>query len=415
AAGLPASAVRAAHIGELPRLDTGKPDRAAALDLVPAHVAPRPDGDLLALYADVLDRDDLTGDSSFVSAGGDSLSYVELSLRLEDQLGHLPTGWHTTAIRDLEPAASPRRCRTLETSVALRALAIVLVVCFHSNALAVVGGAHVLVGVAGFNLARFGLSPVPRRERLRHLAASATRIAVPTAVWAAGVALVTGDYGLPTVLHLNVLLGPDAFSPQWQLWFVEALLQLVGLVAVLVAVPSFDRLERRAPFAAAAALVGAGLLVRAGVVPLPGGPDGIHTAPAVLWLFALGWAAARASTRGRQALVSTVLLLALPGFFGDPQREAVVAVGLLALVWLPELPCPRVLRRLAGVLASSSLYVYLTHWQVYPHLEVDHPWMGVLASLAVGVLTWRVAEVVSGRLRSYAVTGRTEPASTQRR
>ncbi|MBC7677469.1 MAG: acyltransferase family protein, partial [Pseudorhodobacter sp.] len=381
-AGLPPRAVRAAHLGQLPRLPTGKPDVSRAIALVPAVRPTSLTGGLLALYADVLDRDDLTVEDSFVLAGGDSMSYVELSLRLEDALGHLPPGWHLTAIGDLRPAVTPRRPR-LETSVALRALAIVLIVSFHSNALAVVGGAHVLVGVAGVNLARFGLSAAPRRERLRHLRASVVRLAVPTVLWSGAVALVTGSYGLATVLQVNAVFGPREWGPAWQLWFVEALLQLLALVALLVAVPALDRAERRKPFAAAAVLVGLGLLLRA--VPQVGGPDGIHTSAAVLWLFALGWAAARATGRWRRLAVSAALLAGLPGFFDDFHRAAVVGVGLLALVWLPELRCPPLLRRLAGVLASSSLWIYLIQWQVYPRFEADWPWLGVLASLAVGI------------------------------
>ena len=39
----------------------------------------------------------MTEDSTFVSLGGDSLSYVEMSVRLEQSLGHLPADWHTHA------------------------------------------------------------------------------------------------------------------------------------------------------------------------------------------------------------------------------------------------------------------------------------------------------------------------------
>ncbi len=410
-AGLPARAVRAAHLGELPRLASGKPDAGRAIALVPAVRPTALTGDLLVLYADVLDRDDLTDADSFVSAGGDSLSYVELSLRLEDVLGQLPPGWHLTSIGDLRPAVWRRRPR-LETSVALRAVAIVLVVAFHSNALSIVGGAHLLIGVAGFNLARFGLSLPSRAERLRHLRASAARIAVPTVLWAGAVAVVTGSYGLTTVLQANSVLGPRAWGPAWQLWFVEALLQLLILVALLVAVPALDRAERRRPFGAAAVLVAAGLLLRD--VPGVGGPDGIHTSAAVLWLFALGWAAARSTDRWRRLLVSAALLAGLPGFFDDAQRATVVAAGLLALVWLPALRCPTMLRRLAGVLASSSLWIYLTQWQVYPRFEDDRPWLGVLASLVVGIAACRLVQVVGSWVRRYS-PARTEDASTHRR
>ena len=51
---------------------------------------------------------------------------------------------------------------TLETSVALRAAAIVLVVGSHAELYELWGGAHLLLGIAGYNFGRFCLTPVPR-------------------------------------------------------------------------------------------------------------------------------------------------------------------------------------------------------------------------------------------------------------
>ena len=40
--------------------------------------------------------------ATFAGLGGDSLSYVEVSIRLEELLGHLPTNWHITPVGVLE-------------------------------------------------------------------------------------------------------------------------------------------------------------------------------------------------------------------------------------------------------------------------------------------------------------------------
>jgi hypothetical protein len=58
------------------------------------------------------------------------------------------------------------------------------------------------------------------------------------------------------------------------------------------------------------------------------------------------------------------------------------------------LPSVRVPRRLVGtisVVASSSLFVYLTHWQVYPHLEDHVPLLATLLSFAAGIAYWWVS------------------------
>ena len=106
-----------------------------------------------------------TAGDTFVSLGGDSLSYVAASVRLEQALGHLPPDWHVTPVRDLEPrprTAPVRKLRRLfaplETSIVLRAVAIVLIVSTHVGLFSWQGTAHVLMAVAGYNFARFQLS-----------------------------------------------------------------------------------------------------------------------------------------------------------------------------------------------------------------------------------------------------------------
>ncbi|MGW4339508.1 hypothetical protein ACWEK5_43000 [Rhodococcus koreensis] len=91
--------------------------------------------------------------------------------------------------------------------------------------------------------------------------------------------------------------------------------------------------------------------------------------------------------------------IAAPGFFGDPhRREWLVVGGMCLLLWLPSIRCPTVLAPIIGVLASASLYIYLTGYQVYPHLE-RHPWVALVAALGVGILYWTVTDHVSSRFR----------------
>ncbi|WP_455359098.1 AMP-binding protein [Streptomyces sp. SYSU K21746] len=419
--GLPARAVRVCVVAELPRLATGKPDYRAVRELARAAAGPggrpaatvTPEGpvDLCRLYAEILDRDDVTEDSSFTGLGGDSLSYVEMSLRLEAALGRLPDHWHTLPIRDIRelrrpggPAADRTgvrgRRRSLETSVALRAVAIVLIVGSHIHLFMVKGGAHILLGVAGYNFARFHLTSADRRERLRNTARSVARIAVPSMAWLALMFLVTDDYRLTHVLLLTSLLGEhDGF------WFIEALLYMLVVAATVLAVPLLDRTERRFPFAFPSALMALGLIGRYDLFGLDARGH-VPLAVTVFWLFAMGWAAAKAVTVRRRLLVTAAALATVPGFFGQPAREAVIVAGLMLLVWVRSVPSLASVNRVAGVLASSSLYIYVTHWQVFPRLEDQFAVVAFLASLLVGiayavvvarVMRWRPAAALRAR------------------
>jgi len=58
---------------------------------------------VLELFAKTLTGMSVTDSDSFDHLGGDSLSYVSLSIELEDLLGsHFPTNWTSLSIQDLE-------------------------------------------------------------------------------------------------------------------------------------------------------------------------------------------------------------------------------------------------------------------------------------------------------------------------
>ena len=407
--GLPHGAVLVAPMPQVPRLPSGKPDYRAIAQHAPAPTLVYPPGHLgaasttarlKALYGEVLHRDDatgdITGDDTFVTLEGDSLSYVEMSIRLEEILGHLPPNWHVTPIGQLAPSTRRRRkaFRSVETNVLLRALAIVLIVGSHANLFMVMGGAHVLLGIAGFNFGRFHLTSAPRAERVRHLATSVARIVVPSVLWLALAAALSTKYSWQNVLLLNGVLGSRDWSTQWQYWFIEAIVYTLLALTLVMAVPGVAAIERRWPFWLPMLLAGLGLLTRYEVVEVMGG-DVTHRANVIFWLFALGWATVKATSHWQRMLVSLMVVVTVPGFFDNVSRDAVVVVGALLLIWIRAVIVPSSVARVAGVLASASLYIYLAHWQIYPHLEDSYPLLATLLSLLGGIVFWQVATRVS--------------------
>ncbi|MBT2533695.1 AMP-binding protein [Arthrobacter sp. ISL-48] len=408
--GLPRAAVDLHAVEHLPRLATGKLDYRAVLALsrtdeaepVPdqgtaAAVGPHNVDSARRIFEDVLERADIADTDTFVSLGGDSLSYVAASVRLEQALGHLPADWHVTPVRELEPRILPGPVRKrrrifapLETSIVLRAVAIVCIVSTHVGLFHWQGTAHVLMALAGYNFARFQLAG-KRVPRLRRQVTSLARIAVPSMVFIAAACLVTDNYTPANILLLNAIIGPEAVTTQWHFWFIEVLAYLLVAMTALLAVPWADRAERRFPLLFPLALTGAGLLTRYELVD-PGVP---HTAPA-LWLFALGWAISRTRNVAQRGAVSALAALTVPGFFENWDRECTLLVGILMLIWLPSVPVPKGLRRLAMLLANASLYAYLVHWLVYPPLAPISPALAVIASLAAGVAYWALCTRVMG-------------------
>ncbi|MBD3945708.1 AMP-binding protein [Nocardioides ganghwensis] len=407
--GVPPHAVRVTVVPQVPHTSSGKPDYAALAELAaPAEEqAGQPGtGSVRADFVRVLGRPDAADTDSFVDLGGDSLSYVELSTRLAAHFpGGLPAGWHTRAIGDLERLAQdgaadgdrgPERRSRLDTTVGLRALAILFVVASHVDLVALEGGAHLLLALAGFNFARFQLSAAgDARTRLRHGLSGIAQLLVPSVLWVGGVALLLGTYDLTTVLFVREVVNGSEWDDQWQLWFLESLVWLTVAALAVTTLPVLHRLERRTPFRFALGVLAVATLARLAEVGWRAGATERYTILVVAFFFALGWAGARATTTRERWLVTTLAVVMTVGFFGQPHREVIVLGGFLLMLWVPHLAVPAPLARAAGVLAGASLFVYLTHWQVYPPLEdAGHQWLALVASLTVGIAYARVVRPV---------------------
>jgi acyl-CoA synthetase (AMP-forming)/AMP-acid ligase II len=429
--GLPAAGVRVHVVEEFPRLDSGKIDYVELERLGRSAEPPAPQPGPVGIrgrrvrsvhdaFRRVFPLRPLPDDASFAGLGGDSLSYVQMSVELEDVLGHLPASWPDMTIAELERCRRRRRVfSTMETGVVLRAVAIVLVVGSHVGLFHVLGGAHVLLVVAGWAFARFVLVPEggtdpssPGRRILpsRRIVRSLIRIAVPSMAWIGLRAVTEQDIEIHNALLINYLIDPST----WGYWYVETLVQTLALVAVLFAVPAVRRAERAHPFAFA---VGALLLSALGrALPDDGNEftDRFMSTHLVLWLFVLGWLVHRATTPGRRLVVLGLVAVLVPGFFGDPARDAVVAAGVATLLLVRGVPVPRVAVRPVASVAGASLSVYLTHYAVYPlllgHLE---PLVVVACCLAVGVGTWWTVTAVAQH--AAAVARQLRPAVRRRR
>ena len=414
ASGLPAAAIRIVTVDELPLLPSGKPDYQAVREM--ARRTPEPvqsSVDLRALFADVLQVDSRTmrSDQSFVDLGGNSLSYVAMSVRLERALGRLPVDWQRRSLAELERISRPVRPSwpwlgaTLETSVALRAVAIVLIVGSHATLYEMWGGAHLLLGIAGYNFGRFCLTPVPRGDRVRHLRKTIAWIVVPSVTWIALALLITDDYHPTNVLLVEKFFGPDDSMTAGRLWFVEVLVWILVALTFVCWLPAADRLERRRPFAFAAAFLVAGLALRYDLLGLDFGREAWFTILA-FWFFAVGWAAAKSSTVWQRIAVTLVLVVSLLGYFDSTHREMLVLGGVVLLIWLPAIRCPAWFTVVAGTVAEASLYTYLTHYQVYPLFDA-HPLLGVVAAITIGVLLTRLVNAMRTWVRE-----RTERTAT---
>nr|WP_255523656.1 AMP-binding protein [Terrabacter sp. MAHUQ-38] len=428
---VPLGAVRVVEVTEHPTLPGGKVDQRGIVTLAGAkpdetRAAPHPvvpqEGSVERLYAVTLHRDHVPHDATFASLGGDSLSYVEVSLRLESLVGGLPAAWHVTSVARLQvladevarsasrPAADgtddaatrtaygldgadgrlarARRRRTVETSVWLRALAILLIVGTHADLFSLQGTAHALLVLVGYNVARFALTAPRRRDRLRALARGLVRVVAPTLAVVVPAHVVWGYYEPRNLLLANWVFGEERLGPPWRFWFIEAIVLALVVAIALTALPAVARAERRWPFGLPVALTLASFTLRLELFELPV-PRMQGSALVVLFLFFLGWAIARVSSPRERWVVTAGAVLLVGTFSGNPARDALSLAVVLALVWWPTTRMPGGLVPIVQVLAASSLFVYVIHWQVLEHLW-RRPLLAFVGSMVVGIAYWLV-------------------------
>lgn len=396
--------------GELPRTEAGKVDYAAlrqAAEGRPPADAP-PDGapaaaasPVGAVYAAILGHA-VHGDSTFVSAGGDSLSYVECSLRLERLLGRLPDDWHLRTVAELDAVRPSRRLPRIDTTMVLRAVGICAVVATHMRILYFPGGAHLLLAVVGFNLSRFQLDVDDTRERVRAGLRTVARVAVPTMLWTAGAILVSDSYGAATLALVNNYLGPSGHAHgTWQFWFVEAFVQVCLVTTMVMAIPAIRRLERRYRYGFPLVLLLATLQLRYVTWAGLDDPSNLRfRTHGVAWFFVLGWLVHRSTAWWQRALTTALCVVAVGHFFDRPQREWFIIAGLVTLTWCRQVPWPRPLVPVVATLAAASMWVFITHFQVWRPLDRLMPrGVAYVATLLVGIAAWALAEQVTRAAR----------------
>jgi amino acid adenylation domain-containing protein len=420
-------------IGELPYLPNGKLNRKAIAALkidVPkgeANLAKRfqgLDANLLPIVERIesaLGRPVQNLDQSFVELGGDSLSYIHVSLTIEEHLGVLPKSWERQPLRGLLTRHEPGQTKSswwcnLEVPLVFRALAICLVVVSHTETFPFIG-TSILFVISGISFGKFLRPPILRSGSPMGVLRFIARFGIPAALWQVSRPLVTHRLWIPDIFLMGTLF-QNPRGGHFTLWYLDILaasLLLLALVAwvehQLVSRGVIRRLEGNLRFFTDLGLCAAGLLL--GLLQVwTGWWNGVVGVSSVgpfkwSWMLMFGVAMSQAGV-GYQKLVLTGFLgiLALIQRAGPSEIQSVFRAidsvfyaSMIAIIWLERIPIPRVFKGTIVTVASASLFIYITNvaaiTRVSPALHMP-TWMPLQLAfaLAVGIATdkaWKFA------------------------
>ncbi len=373
---------------------------------------------------------------SFIELGGDSLSYVRVSILLEELLGSLPEGWAEKPVSEFlqrleEPALPQVRSAWVKFDVTLlfRAIAIVLVCVSHIKDLSFIMATSTLFVISGMNFARFLRPALKQSGELRPTLNLILKFGIPAALWQSLRMIALHRVWLPDLFLLGTFVQNPA-DPHLTLWFLDILAANLVLLGLIGAAGALIRHRRYAGGAASENKPGnsfwidlcwlAGGLGIAFVQVDLGWGDGVVGKTGVapfkwFWMLALGILMTQADSIKKKVVVSLILGgLAMAAYSGIPEIAAPFAqldefffASVLLMIWVDRLAVPRVLQKPLSIVAAATLFIYIVNYSVINHLMpklgLGDQWtLSVVVAMAAGILAKALWDKITAQLRAAA-------------
>ena len=344
----------------------------------------------------------ISADASFVSLGGDSLSFIQASLALERAIGFVPNNWQHLRICDLATQSQSESIwASIHPAVFVRAFSIVFILVGHFFNRNLTGGTDALLLVAGYSFAGFQLNNLYVKKSVKPLFNTMLGIAIPTLLISLVHFYKIKGIDIPRVLFYgNFILPYNALhEPQYELyWFIDVLIQIFLVLAVVFSIESLREKAARHPlrFATYALLLSAIIAVLSAQV---WDTDYLlnRVPQAKLWLFVLGWAVYFAYHQ-QQKLLFSAIAIGLPVLLNGKLSPLMSCCALL-LLYVPHIKLIRPLHTWVYAVASASLMIYLTHFQLSSALRYmgteDTPYAELLVGILGGVALWHAWQCVT--------------------
>lgn len=363
---------------------------------------------LAAAWSGILEVTHIDANLSFVELGGDSLSFVHASMVLEELIGHLPNQWELIPVGELcelanKTTSSKWSIRAMEIPVLLRVISILLIVLGHFHIFSkwpITGETTVLFIVSGISLARFQLHAINERGNVRTLVKSIISIATPSILYALLTQMLFDRIHWQTVLLISNWFPANVIGV-FAYWYIEVLLQMIIIVGFALSFKRVRKIIMSNPFRhlviASCVLAVANVLINAYVFDATALYNRVPQH--YLAIMVLGMAIHYAHSRAQKLVASAVavimivgqdiLTLSGHGLPGLEMREYIdIALpAVLAAIWIRSIPVPGIIARGLALIASSTLYIYLTHFQFQSlarHIY-DQPALSVAIAIAGGI------------------------------
>ena len=337
-------------------------------------------------------------EDSFINLGGDSLTYVQVSVAIENFLGYLPLHWEQISLVDLEQHLPKKKSMfaDLDMEMLCRVLAITGVVFTHTNAAVLnklnwhlAGGSNLLLLLAGFNMARFQADKLFSGAILEVLIPFFRKIVLPYYLILLTYQVWYGKFAISSLLLIsNYYAPPASFLEPY--WFIEMIWQTMLIFSIPFLLPAYRKAIKQRPYLLGLLLFA--ITFRIKTLNILGSISYWNRAPdQLLYIFLAGWCLYY-SKKPWEKIITTVLIFSIfPFLYGLEAGYTLWLVsGSFVILWLPRIKSPNFIYTTVVTISAASFYIYLFH--MFPvhimttNLHIESIPFIIIMALLTGVL-----------------------------
>lgn len=365
----------------------------------------------LSIFQRVFPAGNVTEESTFFSLGGDSLNYVQMITLLEKRFGDLPDTWQALKVSEIDQLdAKPKSLLTfVETSVLLRAIAILAVVANHTHLLSnslIGGGSILLFLLVGYSAARF---------QLQHFVASNIwkpiwnylKVVLLLYMFVTVASIATQSVNMDFLLMVSNFYRFQADSVAY-LWFVQVLIQTFVALGIFMSLSNVRKSLKKATWRTSFVMLAVFSILGLASNNVWDFSHLDYRLPQFyLPIFLLGWCIYLAKTGSQKLIMIGFLTL----FSYVAYEQNIYHLDIPRLIWLyggalvltlfPKIPKPSVVKPILMEISAAALYIYMFH-QIFHHFlryVTENSLIIFSLSIVCSLILYRTIDLITNSLR----------------
>ncbi len=269
----------------------------------------------------------------------------------------------------------------MDLTIFLRAFSIFSIVSGHLGFIGLAGGAFYLIFLSGFNFVKFNFPKVEKaNDNSEEFNTSIfisiyfgflLKIIVPVLLYTLFIYVFLDRYYLGGILLISNFYGPN-YADGLTFWFIEVLVQIYILFGLLMLTNKYYYWIKKSPYISF--LIGFAFFYAISILCKSTWDTSFYLdrfPHLMMYMFFAGALVAFSQTQQQKIMTSCALAFVATDFilFDFSSKTMFFIIGAIATLWIQKVSIPKLLHWPISIIAMSSLFIYLSHFQAKSLLD----------------------------------------------